>query len=282
MALQKIIYHSEQLNMKMGVNVIIPENKWGYSLADRPFGYKYPVLWLLCGGGFDYSDWQRYTAVELFAAQEGIAVVMPSAYYSGYMDTVHGDYRYFSQITRELPPFLRSLFPLSKEREDNFVAGFSMGGYGSFKWAMQQPEMFAACGVFSGPVGIVPQTPVKLEIDQIGLRENETDPAPEAFRTMLAAFGSAKDRRNTPDDNLYMLKQYLKKGTRLPLFYISTGQEDAVAVDNYQHADTMHEMGLDFVDIRDHGKHNWEYCNRKIEEFIGWIPLKNTIKMEEE
>ena len=91
MALHKIIYHSEQLNMKMGVNVIIPENKWGYSLADRPFGYKYPVLWLLCGGGVDYSDWQRYTAVELFAAQEGIAVVMPSAYYSGYMDTVHGD-----------------------------------------------------------------------------------------------------------------------------------------------------------------------------------------------
>ena len=39
MALQKIIYHSEQLNMKMGVNVIIPENKLGYSLADRPFGY---------------------------------------------------------------------------------------------------------------------------------------------------------------------------------------------------------------------------------------------------
>ena len=39
MALQKIIYHSEQLNMKMEVNVIIPENKLGYSLADRPFGY---------------------------------------------------------------------------------------------------------------------------------------------------------------------------------------------------------------------------------------------------
>lgn len=54
----------------------------GIFLAERPKDYKYPVLWLLCGGGFDYTDWQRYTAIELYAAQAGIAVVMPSAYYS--------------------------------------------------------------------------------------------------------------------------------------------------------------------------------------------------------
>lgn len=282
MALNTITYFSKELRMEMGVSVIIPENKWGYSLAERPKDYRYPVIWLLCGGGFDYTDWQRYTALELYAAEAGVAVVMPSAFYSGYMDTIHGDYHYFSQITKELPPFLRSLFPLSKKREDNFVAGFSMGGYGAFKWAMRQPEMFMACGVFSGPVGIVPRTPVYPSINEIGLRENDTDPAPEAFKTMLAVFGSAKDRRNTDDDNLYMLEQHLKKGTALPAFFISTGKEDAVAVDNYKQADIMHEMGLEFEDIRDHGKHNWEYCNRKIREFINWIPLNNVFRMEEE
>lgn len=45
------------------------ENTWGHSLADRPKGYKYPVLWLQSGGGFDYTDWQRYTALELYAAE---------------------------------------------------------------------------------------------------------------------------------------------------------------------------------------------------------------------
>lgn len=282
MALNTITYFSKELHMEMGVNVIIPENKWGYSLADKPENYRYPVVWLLCGGGFDYTDWQRYTAVELYAAQSGVAVVMPSAFYSGYMDMVHGDYRYFSQITRELPAFLQNLLPLSGRREDNFVAGFSMGGYGAFKWAMRQPEMFTACGVFSGPVGIIPREPAELGPDEIGLRENETDPVPEGFRTMLAAFGSAKDRRNTENDNLYLLERHLKQGTSLPAIFISTGQEDAVAVENYKHADRMHEMGLEFLDIRDHGKHNWEYCNRKIEEFIHWIPLENVYRMEEE
>ena len=51
MALCKIDYYSRAMQQKMGVCVIIPENKWGYSLADRPTDYRYPTLWLLCGGG---------------------------------------------------------------------------------------------------------------------------------------------------------------------------------------------------------------------------------------
>ena len=65
MALCKIDYYSQAMQQKMGVCVIIPENKWGYSLADRPADYRYPTLWLLCGGGFYHTDWIRCTAVEL-------------------------------------------------------------------------------------------------------------------------------------------------------------------------------------------------------------------------
>ena len=54
MANIRLYYFSEALKMKVGVNVIIPENTWGHSLADRPAGYRYPVLWLQSGGG---SGW---------------------------------------------------------------------------------------------------------------------------------------------------------------------------------------------------------------------------------
>ena len=50
MALNHITFYSKLMEMEMGIDVIIPENKWGYSLAERPKDYKYPVLWLLCGG----------------------------------------------------------------------------------------------------------------------------------------------------------------------------------------------------------------------------------------
>ena len=112
--------------MKVGVNVIIPESTWGHSLADRPRGYRYPVLWLQSGGGFDYTDWQRYTALELYASEAGVAVVCSGTYCSGYMDTYHGDFKYFSQLSIETPKVVRHLFPLSEKPEENFLAGFSM------------------------------------------------------------------------------------------------------------------------------------------------------------
>src|SRR5512133_1495185 len=128
MANIRLFYYSQTLRTKVGVNVIIPENTWGHSLADRPDGYKYPVLWLQSGGGFDYTDCQRYTAIELYAAQAGIAVVCSGTYCSGYMDTKHGNFKYFTQLSIETPRVVRHLFPLNEDPAHNYIAGFSMGG----------------------------------------------------------------------------------------------------------------------------------------------------------
>lgn len=281
MAFCKLDYFSDAMQQKMDVCVIIPENKWGYSLADRPADYRYPTLWLLCGGGFDHTDWVRYTAIELFAAQHGIAVVMPGISYTCYCDTAEGDFKWWTQIAYELPEYLQKLFPLSQKRGDNFVAGFSMGGYGAFKFAMQRPEMFAACGTFAGPIGIIPRTPVGAEekLGQPCLRDDFCEPA---FRTLWAGFGSAAKRRNTPDDNLYMLEKHLKEGTELPKFYIAVGAQDPTAPEGYVTMDLMREMGLSFHEIRDQGKHDWEYCNRHVEDYLNWIPLHSDYVMEDQ
>lgn len=279
MALCRIDYVSAAMRRKIGVTVMIPENKWGTSLADRPVGYRYPTLWLLCGGGFDHTDWQRYSAVELFAAQHGLAVVMPGISYAGYMDTAEGDYRYWTQISTELPDYLRKVLPLSARREDNFVAGFSMGGYGAFKWAMQQPQQFAACGTFAGPIGIIPQQPV-APTEKLGQPCLRDDFCEEQFSTLWAAFGPADRLRGTPSDNLYLLKTRLAQRCTLPQFYIAVGAQDPTVPDNYKIMDQMHNMGLDFLDIRDEGGHDWDYCNRHIKQFIDWLPLKHTFEME--
>lgn len=281
MALSKITYYSDVMKQKIGVCVIIPENKWGYSLADRPADYRYPTLWLLCGGGFDHTDWLRYTAIELYAAKHGIAVVMPGISYAAYVDTAEGGYPYWTQISQELPEYLRKVFPLSCAREDNFVCGFSMGGYGAFKFAMQRPEMFAACGTFAGPIGIIPRKPIASD-EMLGQPCLRDDFCEEPFGTLWAAFGSAANRRNTPDDNLYMLEKHLEAGTSLPRFYIAVGDEDPTAPEGYATMDEMHRLGLVFEDIRDDGKHDWVYCNKHVQRFLNWIPLNSTYIMEDQ
>ena len=48
-----------------------------------------------------------------------------------------GDYWTF--LTEEFPRKMHNLFRLSNKKEETFVAGYSMGGYGAFKFALQFP-----------------------------------------------------------------------------------------------------------------------------------------------
>lgn len=269
MANIRLHYFSEALQMEVGVNVIIPENTWGHSLADRPSGYKYPVLWLQSGGGFDYTDWQRYTAIELYAAEAGIAVVCSGTYCSGYMDTIHGDFRYFTQLSIETPRVVRHLFPLSEDPAQNYIAGFSMGGYGSLKWMLRDPEQFAAFGLFSG---------VKNIADILPEDEDNTD----SFYMFASAFGCRSKIKNTENDICYMIRKQKDAGKRFPKGYIATGQEDTHYEDNVSFMKKYHDLGLEFTAIIDHGAHNWEYCNKHVKKFIDWLEIEDTYQRNAE
>jgi S-formylglutathione hydrolase FrmB len=269
MANIRFFYFSEALQMQVGVNVILPENTWGHSLAHRPEGYRYPVLWLQSGGGFDYTDWQRYTALELYASEAGVAVVCSGTYCSGYMDTKHGDFKYFTQLSVETPQVVRHLFPLSEDPKENYIAGFSMGGYGSMKWLVRDPEKFAAFGLFSGLKNIPEIIP-------------EVEDRDDSFYMLASAFGDRANVLNTEDDVCYMIDKQMKDGKKFPRGYMATGMEDTHYEDNVRFMDKYASQGIQFERIIDHGAHNWEYCNRHVKQFLDWLDLKGTYVRGEE
>lgn len=265
MANYRLYYDSEVLKMKVGVNVIIPESTWGHSLADRPKDYRYPVLWLQSGGGFDYTDWQRYTSLELYASEVGIAVVCSGTYCSGYNDTYHGDFKYFSQLSIETPKVVRHLFPLSEKPEDNFLAGFSMGGYGSLKWLVRDPEQFAAIGLFSG-------------VKNVTTFLSDEEPDPNDFYMFRSAFGKKSEMENTESDICYMIDKQMAAGKKFPRAYMATGVEDAHYEGNLFFINQYAKQGLDIYRTIDHGYHNWEYCDKHIKKYLDWLVAEGKIK----
>ena len=131
---------SNTLDMATAVNVILP-NEGDPDEA--------PVLMLLHGLSDNASGWSRYTAVEQYAREIGIAVIMPEVQRSFYTDMVCG-LPYFTYISSELPAQCRRMFGLSGRRERNYIAGLSMGGYGALKCALTFPDYYIGCGSFSG------------------------------------------------------------------------------------------------------------------------------------
>ena len=133
MAFIQCDFSSETLGMGVSVNVLLPQGSKNQL---------HPVLWLLHGRSDDHTAWMRQTSIERYASERGLAVVMPAAGLSYYQNMYQG-LRYADYIDHELPRVMRSFFPLSEAREDNFIAGLSMGGYGAMRSALLYPERYA-------------------------------------------------------------------------------------------------------------------------------------------
>lgn len=142
MALARTHIFSDALGMCVTVDVILPQRR------DLAPGHKLPVLWLLHGAFGNHADWLRRTSIERYAAPLGLAVVMPSAQNSCYTDMAHGG-KYYTFISDELPRKMQTLFNFSEKREDNFIAGLSMGGAGAFTIGLANPEKYSAIGCLS-------------------------------------------------------------------------------------------------------------------------------------
>ena len=153
-------FRSAVLRRNTAITVILPTPEQ----ENEPIAKDMKVLYLLHGMYGDESSWIRYSNVERYAKDLGgnMAIVMPGVGNSFYQDMVHGE-RFYTYMTEELPKFIQGLFPVSKKREDTYIAGLSMGGYGAFFLALSRPDLYSAAASFSGAVDIAfHATPLQL------------------------------------------------------------------------------------------------------------------------
>ncbi|WP_341280434.1 alpha/beta hydrolase family protein [Paenibacillus sp. FSL H8-0537] len=261
MALFQCDFFSEKLGFSTGMSVILPQP----SLADlstrqAETDYKYPVLYLLHGLSDDHTAWTRYTCIERYASSKGIAVVMPGVHRSFYADMEQGG-RYWSFVSEELPLVARSFFPLSARREDNFVAGLSMGGYGAFKLGLHHPERFAAAASLSGALDVASR-----------LQHPDFSYTDEGEFGRL--YGSMEKLEAGPSNLFNLLASAAALAPeQQPKFYQCCGTEDFLYEDNLRFKAAMEDYGLTLTYDEEPGMHEWGYWDRNIQRVLDWLPL---------
>src|SRR3954451_16849323 len=133
MALLRCDFFSDVLGLSTSMTVILPQSTSAQiGMSGSAGSGAPPVLYLLHGLSDDDTTWLRRTSIVRYVAPLGLAVVMPQVHPSFYTDQAHGG-RYWTFLSEELPAVVSSLFRITDRREDTFVAGLSMGGYGAFK-----------------------------------------------------------------------------------------------------------------------------------------------------
>jgi S-formylglutathione hydrolase FrmB len=261
MALIETHIFSKVLGMQMDVNIILPQERRPYE-SDG----KIKVLWLLHGGSGDYTAWLRMSSIERYALEYGIAVIMPGVFNSCYTNMAHGG-KFFTYMTEELPKKLYSMFPrLSKNREDNYISGFSNGGYGCFKIGLSRPDLYGAIGAFSAGD--------KADVEFIN------DGSSKA-RGRITIFGD-RDIRNTNNDLKHLGREALKKDIPVPKVYHACGSLDPWLDLNHLMKDffqNLHGNPYEYIYHEADGLgHVWDFWDSEIQLFFKYLELKKENK----
>lgn len=236
------VIRSAVLGMDTELHIVLPYDRPAENQQRPP-----KVLYLLHGLGESSSTWLRETSIERYARSLGLAVVMPEAQRSFYVDMQHG-LRWFSYITRELPRLCSEMFHISTKREDTFVAGLSMGGYGALRCALACPGQYAAAASFSGAV----------DLHEI-ISERMDD---ELRREFTAALGSSM--RVRAEDDLYLLAEKAARADSPPRILMTCGRQDYLYGMNERMSARFSKMFPSSRFENWDGGHDWDVWDRSI------------------
>ena len=249
MAFMDFKFYSESLRMQTEVYVVMPQRSSAgeIGIENKAEAKKYKCLYLLHGLSDDHTIWLRRTSIERYATEYGICVVMPCGHRSFYTDMKYGG-KYYTYIAKELPRVIREFFNVSDKREDNYIAGLSMGGYGALKIGLREHSRFCAAAGLSSVADIK--------------RENFDE-------VLIPIFGEEK---NIPaEEDLFSLAEMNNENNDKPRIYMAVGTEDFLYQDNLRLKAKFESLDYDYTYREGPGTHCWKFWDEYIQYVLKWM-----------
>ncbi|MCK5138113.1 MAG: esterase family protein [Bacteroidales bacterium] len=249
---------SEILGMERSYAIYLPP---GYETSQR----SYPVLYLLHGGGDDHTGWVQFGEVQYIAdnaigngSATPMIIVMPDANTGqrGYFNDLEDNWRYEDFFFEEFIPFIEKRYRIKGEKLFRAVAGLSMGGGGTYMYALHHPELFSSACPLSAGAGPLSIKQMDSHLKRKGW-EPGTEEIMEAWYKRHSVLELIKDM---PEDQ--------KKSIR---WYIDCGDDDFIYEGNSLVHIAMRKKKIPHeFRIRD-GGHNWTYWRESLPEVLSFV-----------
>jgi enterochelin esterase-like enzyme len=225
----------------------------------------YPVLYLLHGSGDDQTGWVQFGEVLHItdkAIKEGKAtpmiIVMPDANTGqrGYFNDISGKWKYEDFFFEELMPYVEKTYRIKNEKRYRAISGLSMGGGGSFMYALHHPELFSSAAPLSAYVG-----PLTLEEFKEYFKDSEDEVYDEE------ELQNYFNKHNA----LSLINDMEVKKTASVRWYIDCGDDDFLYEGNsLVHIAMMKKEIPHEYRVRD-GAHNWTYWRESLPQVLEFV-----------
>lgn len=279
MALINVDYFSSSLMRTTTFEVILPFDSQGDAMAtdsalrrdpaawdSQPYPPQRPpfkTLFLLHGMSGNHADWISESRIRRWAEDRNLAVVMPSGYNAFYLDHPSSHNYYGRFVGQELVSVARSMFPLSTRREDTFIGGISMGGYGALRNGLKYCETFGSIVALSTAM-IIDSFDRIISDDLFFLSRPFLE---DTFGDLGKVVDSDKDPVRLAADLVYCDRPR-------PRVFVACGSQDPLVEANRSMAERMRGIGLDVTYREEQGNHDWDFWNQALPQALDWLPLR--------
>lgn len=250
--------------LKMPSKILKGERKYAvylppdYDTSER----SYPVLYLLHGAGDDQTGWIQFGEVLRItdaSIKEGIAtsmiIIMPDANSGerGYFNA--GDWKYEDFFFEEFMPYVEKKYRIKKEKRYRAVAGLSMGGGGSFMYALRHPELFSSSCPLSAYVGPLTIEDLKTQITRMGKSYTE-----EEIQSYFENYNALNLLESKPVEQIKSVK-----------WYIDCGDDDFLYEGNSLVHIAMKKKDIPHEYRVREGKHSWVYWRSALPSVLEFV-----------
>lgn len=263
MAFAQVDFFSQSLCRVASFNIILPNDlpdnwKTGF---EQHYQRGMKTLYLLHGYTGSNNDWLLNSMISNLAGKYNIAVVLPSGENSFYVDG-KGSGKLFGQyVGSELVEYTRKSFGLSDNREDTFIGGLSMGGFGALRGALKYNRTFGKVFALSSA----------LIIHQIkNMSEGDKDDIAD-YDYYHATFGDLTKLDGSDANPEHLAKEIIKEKGEFPDIYMACGEEDFLINENRAFKQFLDDNGIRAHYTEGSGVHDWNYWNNHLEPAIKWL-----------
>ena len=263
MANGSIEFFSVSLWRKVRFQFVSPNDAPPFITEGNPH-YQRPAktLYLLHGYSGNSSDRLMGSRVADYAAKYNVNVILPDGENGFYLDQPGTGNKYASFVGEELVRYTRRLFHLSERREDTYVGGLSMGGFGALHTALSYPETFGGAFSLSGALiihNVKTMTP--------GFSDMQAD-----YDYYLRTFGEPSQVVESVNNPETLVRAIRENGQPMPRIYLAIGTEDFLYGENQIFRRFLEEQKVDFTYEEGPGVHDFDfwdpYCNRAMDWMV--------------
>jgi len=251
MAFLQIEFMSRALGRSVEVKALLPSDH----MAGQ-FEPPYRTLYFLPGYSASAMQLITYLGLRKQCELKGIAIILPDGENSFYQDVPERMTLFSTYVGKELVEETRKLLPLSKKREDTFIGGISMGGYGALYNGIRFNE------TFSKIVALSPAT---------DLYELMTNGAPGFSKEQFNSYFGSKEMYYSMPKNLE--KAWCEtESEKRPKLFMCCGTDDILvwhSVKRFEKALTEHKVPHKFVSGP--GNHELEYWEKMMDPAFSFL-----------